>query len=164
MHDARVVPDRTSFERVARALEDEGDGDELRDDLADGFREILTDLVQVQRSGLMSLGNGGLQHAGEPLRTAIADRMTVDVRISGKSGGARIRARKPGMPRGFHNAPKRTNSHQWRHKVFGRDVWVTQISSAAGWFDDPIDAGAPRFRAAARRALSNVADRIDRKT
>ena len=164
MHDVRVVPDHTSFERVARALEDEGDGDELRDDLADHFRDILEDLVQVQRSGLMSLGSGGLQHAGEPLRTAIADRMTVDVRISAKSGGARIRARKVGMPRGFHNAPKRVNSHQWRHKVFGRDVWVTQISSAEGWFDDPIEAGAPRFRAAARRCLDNVADRIDRKT
>lgn len=164
MHEVRIEPDARTFRNVIRALDDEANGEQLRDDLASEFRGILDEIAEEQRSGLMSMATGGLPHAGEPLRNAISDRITVDIRMSGRSAGARIRVRKAGMPRRFVNAAKRTNTAQWRRQVFGRNVWITQISGAEGWFDDPLDAGKTRFRVAAKRALDNVAQRIDRKT
>ena len=163
--ELRVEPDRRQFARVIRALDDEADGDKLRRDIAENFEALLDEVVQEQRAGLMAMSTGGLGHAGEPLRNAISDRVTVDVRIaSGKSGGARIRVLKPGMPRQFLNAAKRTNRASWRRQVFGRDIWVTQLSGAQGWFDNPIDHHRARFRVAVKRTLDDVAQRIDRKT
>ncbi len=163
--EVRIEPDRRQFARVIRALEDEADGNRLRADIAESFESLLEGVVDEQRSGLMSMSTGGLEHAGEPLRNAISDRITVDVRIAaGKSGGARIRVLKSGMPRSFLNAAKRTNERSWRRQVYGRDIWVTQISGAYRWFDDPIDNNRARFRVAAKKALDDVAQRIDRKT
>ncbi|MER7002205.1 hypothetical protein ABT297_04040 [Dactylosporangium sp. NPDC000555] len=160
MH-ARIEPDRRSFARVAHALDEEADGERLRRDLVAGFEEILDDVMREQKAGLMGMSSAGLPHAGEPLRTAIADRMEVQIKLSGRSAGARIVAHRRGLPRGFGNAPKRTNARSWRHRVYGRDVWVTQIG-APGWFDDPVKAHRTRYRAAARRVLVDMSQRIAR--
>lgn len=159
----RAEPDARSFARVVHALDAEADGRHWRADLAAEFEDILQDVVREQKSGLMGMRTGGLDHAGEPLRNAIADRMEIEIRFGGRSAGARIIAHKSGLPRRFANAPKRTNAPSWRRRVFGRDVWVQQIG-APKWFDEPIEAHGARYRAAARRVLDDVAQRIDRKT
>lgn len=164
MAQIRVEPDARSFRDLARALDDEADGREIRQDIVAGLTEILEEVRNEQRSGLMAMSTGGLPHAGESLREAISSSLVVDVRPGTRSLGARVRAERHGMPRNFRNAPKRTNAHQWRHRVYGRDVWVTQVSGAENWFDDPILRHGARFRAAARRVLENAALRIDRKT
>lgn len=163
MLEYKVEPDAKVFRRVALALNDEADGDELRSDLAETFEGLLETVVAEQRSGLMSMASAGLPHAGIPLRNAISDRVTVDVRFGGRGAGARIRVRKAGMPRKFVNAAKRTNDAQWRRQVFGK-TWIVQLSGAEDWFDDPIKRLGPKAQRAAGRAVDRVAQRIDRKT
>lgn len=158
-----VEPDSKQFRRVAAALDDEADGREIRSDLSEAFEGLLETIAGEQRSGLMAMSSGGLPHAGEPLRNAIAERIAVDIRFGGRSAGARIRVRKGGMPRKFVNAAKRTNDAQWRRQVFGK-TWVVQLSGAEDWFDDPIKRLGPKAHRAAGKALDRAAQRIDRKT
>lgn len=161
MIEARA--DEASFTRVARALADEGDGQELRTDLAEGLHAALEPGLAEVRSALMGMATGGLPHGGEPLRQAVAAGTQIDVQLGGQSAGARISVSKHGMPRGFANAGKRLNQRQFRHRVYGRDMVVIQVG-APGWFDDTLARGATRYRLAAARALDNVADRIGRKS
>jgi len=158
MDTVEVRADASSFGRVARSLDEESDGEHLRKDLVEGFRAALEPAVDEVRGALMQMASGGLAHAGEPLRLAVAQHVVVSV---GRRSAA-IRALKTGMPRGFWNAPKRLNQRQFRHRVYGRDVWVTQVG-APGWFDDTLQRNQTRYRVAARRALDDMADRIGRK-
>lgn len=158
-----VEPDHQQFTRLARALEQEADGDEWRRDLADDLHEALRPGVTAVRGALMGMATGGLQHAGEPLRQAVAQNVESLVRTDGQRAGARIRAKKTGLPRGFANAPKRLNARSWRHPIPGDpDTWVTQIG-APGWFDDTLRRMHPRLRLAAERALEKRARRISRR-
>lgn len=158
-----IEADRRSFARVERALRDEADGRELRRDLADNLHSALEPAVGAVRAAVMSMATGGLPHAGEPLRVAVAAGVQVEVQLSGRAAGARIVATKHGMPRGFAQAPKRLNARRgWRHKVYGRDVWVRQVG-APGWFDDTLRRGQERYRTAVRVALDRVARRIATK-
>lgn len=156
-----VQADRSSFDRVARALEGEADGARLRADLTDGLHAALEPALGQARAALMASG-GGLPHAGEPLRQAVAGGLKVEASVGGGVARAALLAMKTGMPRNFANAPKRLNARQFRRQVYGRDVWVTQVG-APGWFDNTTSAGQQRYRVAARRALENVADRIARR-
>jgi hypothetical protein len=159
-----IEPNAQNFRTVARALRDEGDGRELKRELAEEFRDILGEIVDEQRGLLMGMSSGGLPHAGEPLRQAISAGLKISVRTTGKAAGARIRAVGSRVPRNFRNAPKRFNAHEFRHPIFGTAVWVTQISGAEGWFDRPIEAHRAKARRRAERALEDMALRIQRKT
>lgn len=161
MTGIEVRADQTSFNRVARALRRESDGRELRADLARNIHTALKPAVGEVRSALMSMASAGLPHVGEPLRQAVAARVRSDVRLGGPAAGARIRVGKTGMPRGFRNAPKRLNSRGWRHRVYGRDVWVTQIGQP-GWFDDTLQHGQARYRVAVQKAMEDSAERVAR--
>ena len=157
-----VEPDTESFRRVARALADEGDGKELRRELVANLKAIMEPAAEEARANIMGMRSGGLPHAGEQLRSAVAAGVKTYVR-TGHNPHVGIKASKRGMPRGFVNAPKRLNEAKgWRHKVFGRDVWVTQIG-VPGWFDRPIQRRRKQYERAVQQALENVAKRIDRK-
>ncbi len=157
-----MQPDPASGRRVAAALDAEADGHEWRRELATELHAALAPGVDAARAAVLSMP-GGLPHAGEPLRQAVAAAVTADIRLSGSSAGARIRARKSGMPRGFTNAPKRLNGRGWRHPVFSPDVWVAQ-RGAPGWFDNTLRPLRPAMRAAAERALQARAQRIARRS
>lgn len=163
--DAVVVePDQRSFARVARALEDEADGDLWRAELAAELHAELEPGVAAVRSALMGMATGGLVDGHEPLRQAVAAGVESVVRLDGRRAGARIRARKVDV-RGFTNAPKRLNARNgWRHPVFGDvDTWVPQ-RGAPGWFDETLRPLRPRLRASAARVLDNRARRIARRS
>lgn len=163
MDAVEIRPDPASFRRVAAALDDEADGREWRRELAAELHTALAPGVDAARAAVLAMP-GGLPHAGEPLRQAVAAAVTSEIRLSGASAGARIRARKRGMPRGFTNAPKRLNARRgWRHPVFSPDVWVTQRGEP-GWFDDTLRPLRPAMRAAAERALQSRAQRIARRS
>ena len=104
-------------------------------------------------------------HGSTPgLRASVARATRVSVRTTGRRAGVAIRASKLGMPRGFRNAPKRLNAKGgWRHPVYGRDVWVSQLGKP-GWFDDTIAKFKPAAREAAKRALAEMAKRISNQT
>ncbi|MFG1898696.1 hypothetical protein ACGFIP_32280 [Micromonospora zamorensis] len=156
-----IEPDHRSFNRVARALDEESGGDLWRAELATELHAVLEPGVSAVRGALMGMASG-LDDGHEPLRQAVAGGVESTVRLDGKRAGARIRAKKTQL-RGFANAPKRLNSRRgWRHPVHGADVWVTQ-QGQAGWFDDPLRRLRPRLRAAAVRTLDNRARRISRR-
>lgn len=164
MDSVVIRPDEASFRRVVRALDDEADGREWRRELAEELHEALQPGVIAVRSSIMSMASAGLEHAGEPLRSAVAGNVVTDIRLGASGGGARIRVRRTGLPRGFANAPKRLNGRSgWRHPVFGPDVWVRQIGKP-GWFDDTLRALRPKLRQSAQKALQSRADRIARRS
>lgn len=158
-----IEPDHRTFQRVARALEDEADGREWAADMATELHAILEPAVYEVRGALMGMSTGGLDHAGEPLRQAVAANVEALVRFDGKRPGARIRAKRTEQLRGFANAPQRLNSRRgWRHPLFGNyDQWVTQVG-APGWFDDTLRRLRPRLRRAAEEVLRDRARRIAR--
>jgi hypothetical protein len=148
---------------LARACDDEADGRQMRGEVAANLHAALEPAVAEVRGAILGMSSGGLPHDGEPLRAAVASAVRSDIRLSGKFAGARIQVTKRGMPRGFANAPKRLNARRgWRHRVFGRDVWVTQIGEP-GWFDDTMARGHRRYRAAVEKAMDGMANRIVRK-
>ena len=158
-----IEPDHASFQRVIRALDEEAGGTEWREELAADLHQALEPGVSAVRSALLGMSTGGLPHAGESLRQAVAAGVESIARLDGPRAGARIRARKPTV-RGFRNAPARLNSNRgWRHPVFGDvDTWVDQMGRP-GWFDDTLRPLRPALVRAAERALRNRAQRISRK-
>ena len=155
--------DEKSLRLLVAALRAESDGKELGRSLARELKAVAEPALQAARGALMSMPSGS--HEAPGLRSTVAARTTIRVRLSGKHPGVSIRSSKSGMPRQFNNAPKRLNAAKgWRHTVFGDDSkWVTQLGMP-GWFDDTI----PRFKPAAQRAAKKVMDdmarRIDLKT
>jgi hypothetical protein len=146
---------------IGLALKLEEDGVRLRRQLSKELRDAVAPAVADAKGRLMSMGSAGLARDGEPLRKAVASRMQVQARLTGKSAGVKVRARKSGLPRDFANAPKRLNRDGgWRHPVFGnREAWVSQ-RGAPGWFDDPMQQRKAEFRAAVERAVRDMATRI----
>lgn len=158
-----IRPNEATFRRLAAALAAEGTGTRLRADLADEIGDAVEPAVHQVKAALMGMDHGGLAHAGEPLRSAVAAGIDDRIILTGRSAGVRVVASSSGMPRGFRHAPKRINSRGWRHPVFGnRNVVVRQIG-APGFFDDTIERRRARYRAAVRRAMQRSADRIKRK-
>lgn len=159
----RIEVDETSLTRVVEALRAESDGSGLNRDFVRELREAVEPAAAAARSAILSMGVSGLHHSDPGLRTSIAERVKVDVHL-GNHPSVAIRVSKTGMPRGFSNAPKRTNARKgWRHQVFGQDVWVSQRGKP-GWFDDTIPKFQPAAERRAARALEKVAERISVKT
>jgi hypothetical protein len=154
--------DAQALKALGAALAAEGDGKKLRRDLTKGIRKALDPAVGDVRSSLMSMGTHGLPTEGEPLRQAVARKVKVEARLSGRSVGARLKVGKSGMPRGFRNAPARLNAKKgWRRRLWGRDQWVVQHGKA-GWFDDVPRDNRKRYRAAVLAAMNEAAKRITR--
>lgn len=158
--------DASDLRALGRALRVEENGKLLRRDLTKEIRRALAPAVKEAKAGIraMSSTGGGLGKANGPgLRQSIARQIRVEARLSGRTPGARVKAKKIPNVRGFANAAKRTNrARGWRHPVFGRDVWAEQIGRP-GWFDDPMKANAREYRAAVVRAMASTARRITRR-
>lgn len=152
--------DQQALQALAKALSAEADGKKLRRDLAKELRGALQPVLGEIRSGLMSLGHGGLPTDGEPLRSAAGKRIVAEARLTGRSTGARVRAKRTEATRNFRHAPKRLNSDKgWRRRVFGSDHWVVQVGKP-GFFDDPIKDRKAELRAAVLKAMNDAAGRI----
>jgi hypothetical protein len=96
------------------------------------------------------------------LGDAVARGVSTHVRLTASAGkivGVSVRAKKTGMPRSFVNAPKRLNAMRFRHRVFGRDVWVEQVGRPK-WFDGPMLGGKQAARTGCINAMQAVARRI----
>ena len=160
--EVEIRPDQGSFRAVTRALEREGNGRRLKADLVDELHDAVGPAVHEVRGALMVEGGGGLGHAGEPLRAAVAAGISDQTILTGRAAGVKVIASKTGMPRGFRNAPKRLNARGWRHPVFGRrDVVVRQVG-APGFFDDTLAAHRERYRRAVARAMTKSVNRMER--
>ncbi|MET9301785.1 hypothetical protein ABZX66_20925 [Micromonospora aurantiaca] len=155
--------DSQALQALAKRLSQEADGKKLRRDLAKEIRQALEPAKQEIRAGLMGMSTAGIPVEGAPLRTTVLKQLKAEARLTGRSTGARLRIRKKGMPRGFDNAPKRLNRKKgWRHRVYGRDVWVQQIG-APDYFDRPTRQHRAQYRAAVLKAMNDTARRITRR-
>lgn len=159
MPSYEMTVDQRALQHLARAMRQEADGAELRRDLMRTIKKALEPARDDARTAIKQMHSGGLPHDGEPLREAIARRITVQLKFSGRSAGAAVRAKRRGMPRGFEHAPKRTNRQHWRHRVYGRDVWVEQVGSPR-WFDDTMKDHRQEARAAVVEAMRDMAKRL----
>jgi len=149
------------IKRLVIALRAEADGKKLRNDFIRELRKAVEPAKDDSKSAIMSMHSSGLTR-GAPLRAAIASQVKTEVRVSGDRSGIRVKAGRRGMPRGFGQAPRRTNAGEgWRHPVFGRDarIWVRQIGKP-GWFDDTLSARRDEYRIAVHRAMEAAARRI----
>jgi hypothetical protein len=160
---ARVLSaDVRRIRDVARLLRRESDGRLLRADLVSSMRSAADPLVarmQAKVLGLPSKGTG--RRAGGSLRAKVASRVKVKAATGGRWAGVRVHvAKRTGMPRGFYNAPRLLNRGEWQHPLWGRAGSSMPQRVRPGWFDDVARAGRADGRAAARRALEQMADRL----
>ncbi len=159
----RVEVDQDDLRRLVTALRKEADGKELARDLVANLRKVAEPAAAAARTAILSMpGNGGLLPG---LRQTIAAKTRVSVRASGRRPGVSVRVSKSGMPRDFHNAPKRLNARRgWKHMVFGDPDNVVWQRGLPDWFDGTM----PRFQSAAEHAaaeaLDDVAKRISSRT
>jgi hypothetical protein len=166
MIEAQVTPE--NLQALARAVRAEDNGKELRRELLRNLRTAVKPAIASAKTSILSLPSNGLRPAGASLRRAVAKQIKQEVRLSARSAKVTVMVRRRDMPRGFKNAPKvLSNASGWRHPSFpsrkdGSRPWVRQVGKPR-WFDDPMRAHAPEYRAAVKAAMDKTADRIARK-
>lgn len=158
--DIAVSVKSGDLERFARVLRQHADGKELRKELAANLRKASQPVRDAARTSILGMSTGGIPHEGEPLRQAIAKRVVVEARLTGRSTGVKIKAKRKGMPRGFEHAPKRLNRDSFRRRVYGQDVWVNQVGKPH-WFDDAMRDGRDEWRRGVQEAMEITARRIN---
>ena len=129
-----IIHDTGDLKRLARDLRDVADGKELRKELTGGTADILRPLVPDVRAAYRSMPSRGRARSASraDLRALLAKSVRVEVRTSGRTAGARIRADGRRMPDQMKALPAYVEGERarWRHPVFGdRAVWVTQAPS-----------------------------------
>lgn len=136
------------FQRLARQLRDAGEKD-LRRELFRGIERAVKPLKEAAKdSARQRLPRGG------GLADKVAAAKFSTKKRTGKDPGIRLTAKGPidveALDRG-----------RLRHPVFGnRRVWVNQ-TVPAGWFTEPVEAGAPEVRVELLKALDDVKRKID---
>jgi hypothetical protein len=148
---------------LGRALKAEEDGKQLKKDLLRNLRKALKPVQDEVKREINSMSSHGGSH-GMALRRTVARKVVVQTRMSGRSAGVKLIAKKTPGIRDFRNAPKRLNSKKgWRHPVFGdREDWRQQMGKP-DWFDGPVRARRSEFRKAVKEVLDEMADRIKRR-
>jgi hypothetical protein len=152
---AELSIDQRSLVRAARQIRQEADGKELRKQLLRHTKAALDPAAQQVRGAILAMPSSGDPRKGPPLRQAIAAKVKVQVRLSGRTPGASIKVQKIKGARGFPNAPKRTNRRAgWRHPVWGHG-WAHQTGKP-GWFDDTLKKNRDDYRKAVLSAVDEM--------
>ena len=154
---------KRGIDSLVRAIRAEQNGKVLRRELASEMRDALKPAAQAAKSSIMGMSSSGRGSASPPLRTAIARRIAPQIRLSGRSTGAKVRARKLNNIRDFYNAPKRTNRASWRRPVFNTDEWTDQVGKP-NWFDDAMQDKAPQAKEGVVNAMESMAKRLAQRT
>jgi hypothetical protein len=149
---------------LGRALRAEEDGKTLRKELVKNLRDALKPAADEAKAAIKSMPSSGARHGGMSLRNEVAKKVAIEVRLGGRSVGAKVKAKKTPGVRGFANAPKRLNRAKgWRHPFFGdKERWYSQLGKV-DWFDGPMRAGKPRYRQAVIDAMEATARKIKGK-
>lgn len=143
---------------IVDALKRHGDPKVVRREIAKEMRAALKPSVAQAKAGIMSMHSGS-SHGGAPLRSAIARKTSVQIRLTARRTGVTVRVAKTPAIRGFALAGRYTNRKKWRHQVFGSDDWVDQRGKP-GWFDDAMSKGRSDQNKAVRTALETITKRI----
>lgn len=152
--------DQQAIQRVSKAVRAEADGKTLRKELVAELKSAVEPGVSAVQGKLRAMPHRSAASPKPALGTYLASRVKPQVRLSGRSTGVAVRIPQTPSIRGFKLAARRLNRTNWRHRVFGHDVWVTQTSPIPGFFDDTLAEGRSRYRAAVVHALEAMARRI----
>ena len=155
-----LTVDQRDLQAVARLLKDEADGKELRKELISELKAAAGPTVTDLRAAARAIPSQGLPHVGGiPLRQEIARGIVPVVRLTGARTGVTVTAKPTPRARMFRHAARQMNAASFRHRVFGRDVWVSQTGDP-GWFDQTVNFHRGPFRDAVLTATQKMADRI----
>lgn len=158
--EVEVKVDASVLQILGKTLKAEADGALLRKDLIADLRLAVVPGVSAVKSKLSAIPHPSAASASPALGSYLATQVKSQVRLSGRSAGVKVRVRKTPNVRNFAQAAKRLNRSGWRHKVFGRDVWVEQVSPIPGYFDRTLMDGKPRYRAAVLAAIAKMQARL----
>lgn len=162
MPGPQLSVDQQRIADISRALKQETDGKALRKELMRDLKQVVDPGVGRVKGAVLALPTTGAgQTEGGGLRQAIAQQVKPEVKLSGRYTGVNVKVRGRNMPRGFRFAARRLNSpNVWRHKVFGRDVWVEQSGIDPGWFEREIQKDGDEYQARVLSIIESMADRI----
>ncbi|MEU6267695.1 hypothetical protein [Saccharopolyspora shandongensis] len=151
------------MKRLGQVLKNFEDGKDLRKQMTREIRQTANPVRQEARAAIRSMPSKGGYRKGRPLRAAIAQKIQIASRPTGRFVGVKITAGQTGSVRGFTHAARKTNFGRWRHPVFGDSAnWVSQ-NGEPGWFDNTMLRNRPTFRRAVRAVLEDYANRIARR-
>lgn len=152
----RLVPSprtRRDLKRVSKKLRRTGNPASIRIRLTRGLRSAVRPALQRVKSEALSLPARGGQSKNK-LRQQIARATRMQVRTS-RQPEVNIVVPKKHMETSQQNLPKLTNRGQWRHPVFGGDVWVVQ-ESRKGWFDNTLKKERPLVHLKIKRVINKI--------
>lgn len=146
-----ATPAEREMYRLGRACRSLEDGKEVRRDITKAAREVLNPSRNAARQAVKAIPSKG--HAGPKLRNAVANKVMVQIKLSGRYPGATLRAKKTPNLRRFRNAPKRLNARAgWTHPSIEDPTVQRRQIGKPGWFDDTTR----RDRGIYRRAMLGV--------
>lgn len=156
--------DQKALQALRRAMLAEADGKQLRKELVGELRSAVQPGVSAVQGKLRGIPHSSGTASSPALGSYLASRVKPQVRLSGRSTGVAVRIAKTPKIRGFTYSARRLNRTHWRHRVFGRNVWVEQRSPIRGYFDETLQAGKKAYRKAVVEALEKMARRIATRT
>lgn len=131
-----TILDSKDLRDLNKAFKGVADGRELRRELTQGMRNVLRPIVPEVRSAFEaspSMGHGSMSRKSRDradLRALLAKATRVEVKLTGRAAGARIRVDGRRMPSGLRGLPKAWEAEggaRWRHPTWGnRNGWVRQ--------------------------------------
>ncbi|SRR6266581_4323130 len=156
-----LTVDQRAVQVVAKALREQEDGKALRKDLIAELKTAVAPGVASIQSKLTAIPHTTAAVTTPTLSSYLSARVKPVVRLSGQRTGIQVKIRKTPQLRGFTNAARMLNLGTWRHKVFGREVWVQQVMpTMKGFFDDTLAKDKPLYRAAVIGAVEKMAKRV----
>lgn len=164
------IRDSGDLKKLNKQLRQLADGKAIKKDLTQGLRDVLRPIVPEIRAAYRAAPSTGHASAskarqGQPdLRGLLAKATRVEVRLTGRAAGARIRVDGRRMPDRMKSLPRywegedKGSRGRWRHPVFGnRTAWVQQRGRPLFY---PI---VRRHEAQARRAVEQVVTQVRQK-
>jgi hypothetical protein len=170
-----IIKDTGDLKRLAKDLKQASNAKELRKQFTKEVRGTLRPLVPAVRAAYLAAPSGGhatasrARQAQPDLRVLLAKATRVEVRLTGKQAGIRIRVDGRKMPSGLRSLPRYWEGERgtagrgrWRHPVYGRrrDPWVQQPSRRT--FYPTVEPHLPQVAAAVNRAADTVRRKLER--
>lgn len=154
-----LTVDQSKLVKLSRLMKAESNKAVLRAELISALKAIAEPGVAAVKEKLNSIPNKGVPDK-PALGSYLASRTKVSVRMTGQRAGVYIRIGFTPNIRGFKLAARRLNRTSWRHKVYGKDVWVEQMSPIPGYFEDTLMRYKDEYRAAVIAACNRLALRL----
>lgn len=157
-----LTVDQSKVVGLVRVLKAESNSALLRKDLIANIKIAVQPGVSAVQGKLRAIPHDSPFTPSPRLSTYLASRVKVQVRLTGGSAGVRVRIAQTPTLRGFKKAAQYLNRSSWRHRVFGKDVWVTQESPIPDYFDSTLDARKAEYRTAVLAACRQLSWRLGR--